>query len=478
MSLKDIFFTIYLGLAIFLFASFGASVFVWLSFFLNAIILTLIVSYHLYYEKDYSPFISSFIVFNFLFFLVAPIVQINSFTETQFRFTNFFPYKENLVIYTNFLITFFYIIFIISYILLKKVHKKNLLKKPNIRSKKIRPLTILLLFILSFIVFVVSEKFILDEYNRPSWVTSSYSISELLIWKKVMFLIPLAGVILSYQYLKSRNKNYFNTSVIYVLMVLFVFLLFWFKNPLTEKRNALGPIYILLIFLFYPKILNNNIKMLSFLFFSMIILFPLSAIITHSDATLLEIYNNPYILIKQMKGGGITNAFITLNYDAFSNVMTTIDYVGKNGFSYGYQFLGGLFFFIPRSIWVNKPLSSGKLTGEYLISDYGFSFSNLSNPFISEGYLNFGILGVLLFAIILAFVIVKMLHWLKGEDYLKKMMGFYFAMHLIFFLRGDFTNGYSYYIGTLFGVLMIPKIIELLIKEAVIKKKDVKIVKK
>jgi hypothetical protein len=48
---------------------------------------------------------------------------------------------------------------------------------------------------------------------------------------------------------------------------------------------------------------------------------------------------------------------------------------------------------------------------------------------------------------------------LRSADYLKRAVAFYFAMHLLFLLRGDFTNGYSYFIGTLFGLYIIPKII-------------------
>ena len=269
------------------------------------------------------------------------------------------------------------------------------------------------------------------------------------------------GIILCFQYFRNGIKNKNNYINVIIFLILLLILLFWFKNPLTEKRNALGPIYITLIFLFIPKLLNSNIKTLSFLFFSMIIIFPLTAILTHSDATFLEMYRNPSILIDQMKGGGIVNAFTSLNYDAFANNAATIELVHTQGFSYGYQLLGGVFFFIPRSIWTIKPFSSGEMIGEYLVNNYGYGFTNLSNSFVSEGFLNFGILGVVLFAIILAFVIIKLISWLNCDNLLKKMMAFYFSIHLIFFLRGDFTNGFSYYIGPLLAVVLIPKLIEI-----------------
>jgi hypothetical protein len=63
-------------------------------------------------------------------------------------------------------------------------------------------------------------------------------------------------------------------------------------------------------------------------------------------------------------------------------------------------------------------------------------------------------------AIALSFAIIKLMQWLNSGDALKEIISFYFAIHLLFLLRGDFTNGYAYFIGTLLGVVVIPKIIE------------------
>jgi hypothetical protein len=464
LSFRSFFITVYLALTILMMFTFDASILVWSSFFLSSLVLFLITIYHLYYEKNFSPFLSSYIVFTFLFFIAAPIAQINSFVGLESpKFVNYFPYREDLILYVNFLIVLFNIIFICAYIQLKKkVNFTELTFSQN--NNKFLPVIICLLLVLCFFVFGGSFSFMKEELFNPNWLKSDdTSKSSVLIWKKFLFMIPLAGIILSYKYFNQKNKiksNYYNVIIFFIL---FIVLLFWFKNPLTEKRNALGPIYLSLLFLFYPKTLNSNLKITAFLFFSMIIIFPLMAIITHSDATLLEMYTSPSIIIKQMKGGGITDAFNTLNYDAFSNMMATVDYVRVEGFSYGYQLLGSLLFFVPRSIWTSKPISTGELVGEHLVADYNFGFTNLSNPLISESFINFGIIGLFLTAITLAVVLIKMTKWLYSNNYLKKIMAFYFAMHLLFLLRGDFTNGFSYFIGPLLAVVFLPKIIQLFI---------------
>jgi len=197
----------------------------------------------------------------------------------------------------------------------------------------------------------------------------------------------------------------------------------------------------------------------------MIVAFPLTAVFTHTDASFSEILKSPAILFEETnKGGGIVTAFNTLNYDAFANILATIEYVGEYGFAMGGQLLSAFLFFVPRSVWSSKPVSTGELVGDHLIDRYDFTYSNLSNPMVSEGYINYGILGVILGAIFLAFVTVKFMSWLRSNDDLKRILAYYLAIHFIFLLRGDFTNGYSYFIGTVIGVLLIPKSIEFLIK--------------
>lgn len=472
MNLRGIILTIYMLVSVLLFIFFKASPTVWISFLGNGILLLGITIYHLYYEKTFSPFLSSFIVFNFLFFLVAPMVQIDSFYGLEKpKFANFFPYEERLTIFTNVLIFIFNTVFFISYVSLKKMIRPTTIEYKSLKSN-ILPLTIMMVLVLSIAIFFSSFNFTLEEIKTPNWIENNVSVFELLLWKKVLFLVPLGGIILCFYFFQNGSKIEMNKLVVALSFVIFILLIFWFKNPFTEKRNSLGPVYICLLFLFFPNLLNSNIKMLSFLFFTMIIIFPLTSIFTHTDATFAEIYNRPMILLDEMKGGGIIKTFSTLHYDAFSNIMATMDYVVKNGFSFGFQLLSAFLFFIPRSIWEWKPNSTGKLIGEYLIDDYNFQFSNLSNPLVSEGYINFGVIGVILGAIILAYVIMLMLRWFNSNHYLRKYLALYFAIHLMFLLRGDFTNGFAYFIGALLGALVIPIAIEYLLKRAFIKKAD------
>jgi small-conductance mechanosensitive channel len=313
------------------------------------------------------------------------------------------------------------------------------------------------IFILfSVLVLIFNFGFLIDEYTRPSWKAPDYNISDLLIRTKVLFVIPLAGIVLCVGYLRKRKLPLQKLLFVTLSILLLLFILLVLKNPLTEKRNALGPIYLLLIFLFYPRLINSNVKTTFLLFFSMIVVFPALQFLTHVDYGFAELVSNPSLILRK---NDLSLGFMSLNYDAFVNIGVVIEIVENDGVSFGFQSLSAFLFFVPRSLWPSKPDSSGLVVGDYLIDKYDFWFANLSNPLVSEGFMNFGYFGVLLMAFLLAITIVFFLTWLNSNDYLKKAIAFYFAMHLIFLLRGDFTNGFSYFVGTLIGLYIIPKII-------------------
>jgi len=468
MKLKSVLTFLYLVISVPLFLFFKAETTVWLSFFANVLLITGVAYYHLNLEKTFSPFLTSFIVFFYLFFIVAPIIQISSFQTVHSVFPNNYPYDKMDIIYANVLIFAFILIFFVSYVFFKSKQKtKNTDRRFRYNTSRSTPLTILSIFIICLIIFSLSYNYIVEDITQSIYTTEiEESVSSLLIKRKVLFLIPLGGIAFTYIYLKEKKEITTNTLVAFFALIALLLILLFFKNPLTEKRNALGPIYITLIYIFKPKLLNSNAKFFLFMFLSMVVVFPIMSTFTHIDASLEEMIVTPSLIVDSfIRFGGVTDAFSSLHYDAYANIMATVEFVNINGLSLGYQLLGTLFFFVPRGIWNSKPLSTGELVGDYLMDNYDFTYNNLSNSMVSEGYVNFGFLGVLIFAILLSYFVVKFIKWMKYGDYLKEIIAFYFAVHLIFFLRGDLTNGFAYFIGPLIGVLFVPKIIKLVFKK-------------
>jgi len=461
--LRKILVIIYIVLTVIILLSFKGALPVWISFVLNALVIFMIFIYHIFYEKKFSPFLSSYIVFNYLFLFLAPLIQITLFyNKRNPTFPQYFPYSEQLTIYTNLLIILFNLTFFISYLFYKRRLKPVNIKYPIVKTQ-FKSLLILTLLIVSLLIFVFTFPVVLDEIVKPYWMKSNVSKMYSLVINQSLLFLPFAGIILSKYYLEHHPKKTYNYYAISLMIILFILILLWFKNPLTAKRNSLGPLYITLIFLFKPKWLNTNTKMMSFMFFSMVILFPLMAIVTHTAFSLTQIIKNPALLFVNSEDDSFLHVFQTLHYDAFANIMATIEYVSQHGFAWGKQLIGALGFFIPRSLWTSKPIGTGQLVGQYLIDQYHFRYNNLSNPLVSEAYINFSVLGVILFAILLAYMVKVMLSWLNSKHYVKKIMAFYFSVYMIFLLRGDLINGIAYFSGIAIAVLLVPFIIERLL---------------
>ncbi|MER6344502.1 hypothetical protein ACWC10_09415 [Streptomyces sp. NPDC001595] len=72
----------------------------------------------------------------------------------------------------------------------------------------------------------------------------------------------------------------------------------------------------------------------------------------------------------------------TMDYDAFQQMQTGIDYVRDNGFSPSAA-LGPALFMVPRTLWPEKPQTTGIELAQYA----GYDFHNLSAPLWIETYL-------------------------------------------------------------------------------------------
>ena len=466
MKLKTIVTFLYLCISLIAFLSFDTTPIVWSSFFVNFLLITSIAYYHLNIEKAFSPFLTSFIIFNYLFFFLAPVFQISAMNDLNFRFPNDFAFNTSSVVFANLLILIFNIVFIFSYLYFKdKKLGKNKEQATEVNFKYNTPLAILVLLVACVAIAVFNYDYLLKDISESVYIIKDESTSLLLLKKKFLFFTPLGGIVLTLKHLQMTNKINSNTFFVVLSLVIFIVLLFFFKNIFTEKRNTLGPIYIALIYLFFPKLLNSNAKFFLFMFLSMVIIFPLSSTLTHIDASLEQIFVKPSLIYESfLRFGTISGAFESLHYDAFSNIMATVEYVKLYGLSWGYQLLGVCLFFVPRSLWTTKPLSTGELIGNYLFDTTPRNFTNLSNSVVSEGFINFGFIGIVVLAIVLAYFIVKFIIWHRSEDCLKQFIAFYFAVHLMFLLRGDLTNGFSYFIGPLLSVVFLPKLLIRFIK--------------
>ncbi len=240
------------------------------------------------------------------------------------------------------------------------------------------------------------------------------------------------------------------------IILLFIFVYFY-KNE-KKKYN-------------YKKNVNNLILLYLFTLCSVLLVFPtgidrLQAAIFYIPFIIIftNFWNKPYVMQATLTFGVFT-VFEFLNkfryyktrgfefdisfdflkaghFDAYENFVRAIE---LDFITYGYQLLGAILFFVPRSIWNEKPIGSGSVLAEKLNYDFG----GISMPLIGEGYINFGIFGSLLFMLVFGILLGNLDRVAWEIKKLNKDCLFLYFYYLLFGLvfytmRGDLMNSLAF----------------------------------
>jgi len=411
--------------------------------FLIVLFLVLLMFTYLLSSTEQSLFLCVFFVFFYLFFWLAPVLQ-----SKNLYFPNTMPFDERLVIKTNALV----FLFGVSVFFFRFLLKKNSFKMLSFALPQRRPgrkvFYIYLFFTLIILLVFGPNLFSITMFREAQLDISTQS--TWLILTKFIYNIPIFSV---YYLLLETPGRKSPCKIFFLIFSIFIVLLF--KNPFTDKRHALGPIYLSFFFIFYKEKLNSNMVCIFLLLLALAIFFPLISTITHSNVKFDEITIETFL-----RGIDLKEHFFELHYDAWSQVMATIRYVEMNGVSFGKQLLGAIFFFIPRSIWQTKPIGSGAFIVEKMLAkDFSLYFANVSSPFLSEGYINFGTLGVLVFSFALVYL-SKICDFYQSKSDFRLVFSTYTSFHMFFMLRGDLMSSFSYLIATLAAIYWFPLFIE------------------
>lgn len=133
------------------------------------------------------------------------------------------------------------------------------------------------------------------------------------------------------------------------------------------------------------------------------------------------------------------------DYDAFQMVLNTSQYVDEFGPTEGKQLMGAIFFWVPRSVWADKPVGSGQFVAQQM----GYSFTNLSSPLWAEAYINFGYPGIagmfLLYGYLTGRLQRRFLATRKNDGFTHyHALVPFLSAYQFFLLRGDLMNGIAY----------------------------------
>ena len=329
------------------------------------------------------------------------------------------------------------ILLIISLILYKKVYKRTLGKKNKLPYHKDSIVSSASLLIISVVCSIyifliyganVSALIFRSEYMN-SEVVSSGGLSYLI---NTFFIRPIPAIcFLMYKFYNKDNK-----TIEFILLGLMLFT----NAPTGMPRFAVAAFYIPMLFIYIPSI-KSKLTFPFVIIFALLVVFPFLNIFRLSNN-----YTHFSVDLSMLLEG---------HFDSYQ-MMSRV--VSEDFITYGYQLLGVLLFFVPRSIWPTKPIGSG-----YLIAhEYNYYFDNLSMNYFGEGYINFGIIGMLGFSIIIGYIngYFDRLYWISGKSKVPQFallycisIGMEFAI-----LRGALLNIFPVFIGYTAALLLVYRI--------------------
>lgn len=410
--------------------------FVILTFFINGIVIT----YGLLLQSKFGYGLRDVLfLFMFIFMFLSPMVQ---YLSNQFPWWDDYLLNDNRLIIGNMLILIFNILFlwVYTYLPIKKYSKETI----NYSIKNIdRVKDVLFLLTIFFSVIIILLTGINNLFSRSTNRLEVDSSSLNLIFQYCFRSVPVVFVAIN---LEIRNKvGYINNKFKFIMGLLLMFLT---NFPTAMPRFWSASVYLGLFIISMENFKNKQLVKL-IIIFGLLVIFP--------TINIFRNYSFFEALTIGYKLDSPTKLLLAGDYDSYSMLIRALAYVEDNGITWGYQLLGNVLFFIPRSLWNSKPVGSGLMVAK----DLGWDFKNVSMPFIGEGYLNFGILGVILFATFLGIFCYKMdslyIVMKRKKDYIFFPEIIYpFTLGFLFFiLRGDLLSSLSYYIGFSVPILLI-----------------------
>ncbi len=194
-------------------------------------------------------------------------------------------------------------------------------------------------------------------------------------------LVAVGGALIA----RRRLTNRLNRSILLVAALCGMAVLLTVVNPVASARYTLGTVIFALVVFFGGTANRTRTRMimlgtiLGFLF-----LFPIADAFRRDEVRIArvgfadEYMNNP-------------------DYDSFWQVANAFSYWVDGLVQPFQQLLGSILFWVPRSIWPNKPIDTGILLAQYR----GYTVENLSAPLWAELLVNGGVLAVIVACIVL-----------------------------------------------------------------------------
>ncbi|WP_424244599.1 oligosaccharide repeat unit polymerase [Elusimicrobium posterum] len=397
-------------------------------------------SYRIFFNKRYPYSIHQTFYIIALFFLgIAPLIQYKEGIESV---PGYFITESTYLIVNILLIVIFILIDLIYFYKQKQqLTSVNKYKQETIERKDTVLLQIMTLIFssLSLIyILYINQDNLTGFFLRGGEYISRTEIENSSIRILINTIIrPLPIFAFIYYYKIGSNR---------LCKVLLFFIALTTCFPSSMPRLMVGAYWIPVMITIF-KVFNKK-NFFSYVFIGgLAVLFPAFEAFRNFD------YFFKYNSISSSLSKLILSIYSGMAYDSYQSFA----FVFQNKFiTYGQQLLGVLAIFIPRTFWAEKPIG----TGFTVARQYGLGYENISMHFFGEGYANFGIIGVFVFAAVLA-IIMKYCdskYWdFKNKEKTRLFPVIYliFMGILAYIMRGDMMGSFTVTAGTAISASII-----------------------
>lgn len=287
-----------------------------------------------------------------------------------------YSYNLDIVRYVNLLMLIWETVYFFSYKISHKIRIRRYTYSTRIYISKHEQIMLLFLSILSTIVMVLrcgfSNLFIRDA---AVFGTGTFAILFDYLFRSTPALVSAIFIL--------QRKKYKNISNALIFATLLMTLIL--NSPIALSRFWSGTVYLGLALIIIPENWIKGRRIDYIVIIGLLVIFPFFS------------YFKRFTLQQLFQQSIDINVFTVLSsddFDAYSIFCKIVEYTQREGFTWGSQIRSVIFFFVPRAIVNIK----GQPTGELVFNYFNAFFSNVSAPIMGEGYIDFGIFGVITYA--------------------------------------------------------------------------------
>lgn len=349
---------------------------------LNLILFTL-----LFLRNKVGLFISQWVIFLVWFFVFPSYLQ---YVNNVFPWDNYPLHKE--ISFANYLTCLFSVFLFIGYSIAYKKSSVNNSRVNNELPLKIDFKTNVVAFILMippmlFISIVGVSSFFMGRSVISDLVYSDGFLPMLYALSKFCAFGILVVYLCFWVNRKRKSDEGFGTLTYFIFIICIVINLI-INSPLSSPRFHFLSMAVAIAVVFNK--MKSRIALAVLFIASPVFLFILFPLVKHLGESSNN-YNTYDLSDYVVKG---------LDFDSFQQLVNIVRFVNDTGYSWGVNFIAGVSFFIPRSLWDSKPTNLGMLAAEH----QGYFYTNLSAPLVGELYYAGDMIFVMLGALIIGFI--------------------------------------------------------------------------